>query len=315
MEFAPGFRCLFLPCLAQLLFLQEGKRIRPLSTKIRQNTDLVVMHMTVIDHKGNLVPGLEQGSFQVFEDSVSQPIETFTQEDIPSTIGLVIDNSASMRTKRPDVNAAALAFAKSSNPQDQMFVVNFSDSVGFALPDDTPFTSQPAELQQALSRVLPEGRTALYDGLYYALEHLKEGDRDKKALILISDGGDNASKRTIEGIKGMAMYSNAIIYAIGLFDPNDADRNPKVLKQLAEVTGGEAFFPDSSKDVPAICEKIALNIRRQYMLAYAPLNQKMDGAFRKVQIRVSGTDHGHLNVRTRAGYFAPSASQSSPGGD
>lgn len=306
-----GTRPMFLLITSLLLTFASlpslGQNNPPSEYKIRQSTDLVVLHLTVTDRKGDLVPGLPQQTFQVYEDSVQQPIETFNQEDIPATVGILVDNSNSMDSKRPDVNAAALAFARSSNPQDQMFVVNFSDAVGFSLPAGMPFTNQPAELEKALAHGVPQGRTALYDALYYAMQHLKRGDRDKKALIVISDGGDNQSTHSLQSIKEMAMNSNAIIYAVGLVDPDEPDHNPKVLRQLAQLTGGEAFFPSSSKDVLPICEKIALDIRRQYTISYVPLNKTADGAFRKIEIRVMKGNHGHLNVRTRTGYFAPSA--------
>ena len=217
-----------------------------------------------------------------------------------------------MKPKRPDVIAAALAFARSSNPQDQMFVVNFNEKVSFGLPETTPFTDQVAQLEVALSRIAADGQTALYDAMAAALEHLKQGSRDKKVLIVISDGGDNASQRNLARIMTMTRQSDAIIYTIGIFDAQDEDRNPHVLRQLARDTGGETFLPESLKDLAPICERIAHDIRNQYTLTYVPTNRKRDGTYRAIQVKASGQARGRLTVRTRAGYFAPSSSQPSP---
>ncbi|MGB9123239.1 MAG: VWA domain-containing protein, partial [Candidatus Angelobacter sp.] len=159
---------------------------------IRIESDLVVLHATVHNQKGVLVSGLGKNDFQVYEDGVLQQIKSFSHDDIPVSVGLVIDNSGSMVPKRSHVIAAALAFARSSNPQDQMFVVNFNERVSFGLPDGAPFTDQVPQLELALARVAANGETALYDAVAVALDHLNLGNRDKKVLIVISDGGDNA---------------------------------------------------------------------------------------------------------------------------
>jgi VWFA-related protein len=266
---------------------------------------MVVLSATAEDHKHIPVSGLGEDDFQVYEDGVLQPIKQFSHEDIPVTVGLVIDNSGSMSTKRADVIAAALAFARSSNPQDQMFVVNFNEKVSFGLPDYTLFTDQVAQLEVALSRIASNGETALYDAIAVALEHLRKGTRDKKVLIVISDGGDNASQHKLADIMALAGQPDAIIYTIGIFDEQDADRNPGVLRRLAKDTGGEAFLPKSLKDVAPICERIAHDIRNQYTLAYVPTNKKRDGAYRVIQVKASAPGRGQLLVRTRTGYFAP----------
>jgi len=280
--------------------------------RIRVNTNLVVLHATAQDHKGALVSGLEKDSFQVYEDGAPQQIKYFSHEDVPVTVGLVIDNSGSMGRKRSEVIAAALAFARSSNPHDQMFVVNFNEHVRFGLPPSTPFTGQVSQLEVALSTIITSGQTALYDAVAAALEHLKKGDRDKKVLIVISDGGDNASKRSLPLIMAMAQRTDAIIYTIGLFDEEDDDRNPRVLRQLARDTGGDVFLPQSLKDVVPICERIARDIRNQYTIAYIPANGKQDGTYRAIEVKAKATGRGHLSVRTRAGYRAPLPPQPSP---
>jgi Ca-activated chloride channel family protein len=278
---------------------------------IKVDVDVVVLRATTQDRKNILVSGLNKEDFQVFEDGVLQTIKYFSHDDIPVTVGLVVDNSGSMTPKRHDVITAALAFARSSNPQDQMFVVNFNEKVSFGLPSNTAFTDQPAQLQVALSRVASDGETALYDAVAAALNHLKTGDRDKKVLIIVSDGGDNASQHKLAEITALVAQSNAIIYTIGIFDDQDPDRNPGVLKRLAKETGGEAFLPESLSDVTPICERIARDIRNQYTIAYNPTNKKRDGTYRVVLVKANAPDHRRLTVRTRTGYVAPSSSQPS----
>jgi len=265
------------------------------------NVGEVVLHATVRNRKGTPVAGLSANDFQVFEDRVPQPIKHFSHEDIPVTVGLVIDNSGSMRPKRAEVLAAALAFASSSNPKDQMFLVNFNEHVSFGLPHDTPFTDQADQLKVAMSTVISDGRTALYDAVAVALEHLKNGNRDKKVLIVVSDGADNASRHTKSQMMDLAKQSDAIVYALGIYEPDDPDRSPGVLSDLTKTTGGQAYFPAELKDVLPICERIAHEVRNQYTIVYSPTNQKVDGAYRAIDVHA-----GHeLRVITRAGYFAP----------
>jgi Ca-activated chloride channel family protein len=280
---------------------------------LKVNADLVVLTATVVDHNNALVSGLDKDDFQVYEDSVLQHIKTFSHEDLPVTVGLVIDNSGSMSRKRADVISAALLFAGSSNPRDQMFVVNFNEHVSYGLPANMPFTDRRDRLEQGLNAINTIGETALYDAMATSLDHLQQGKWDKKVLILISDGRDNASKHTLAQVIEMAKHSAAIIYAIGIFDEPDGDQNPGVLKRFAKETGGEAFFPESSKDTASLCEKIARDIRNQYTLAYVPTISKQDSGYRILDVRVSAPGHGRLSVRTRAGYSLNSAPLA-PGG-
>jgi VWFA-related protein len=272
---------------------------------IKINVDLVVLHATVQNHKGIPVSGLGKEDFQVYEDGVLQEIESFSHEDIPVTVGLVIDNSGSMRPKRTEVITAALAFARASNTKDQIFVVNFNEHVSFGLPANTPFTGKTAQLEFALSKVVADGMTALYDAVAAALEHLKKGDRDKQSLIVISDGTDNASRHNLARIMLLARQSEAIIYTIGIYDRDDPDRNPGSLKQLAKATGGEAFLPGSVKNIVQICERIARDIRNQYTITYVPKDIKYDGKYRVIQVKAGAPGRGRLMVHARAGYYAP----------
>jgi Ca-activated chloride channel homolog len=279
---------------------------------IRTNVDLVVLRATVRDGKGAPVSGLKKESFQVYEDKVLQQIESFSHDDIPVTVGLVIDSSGSMRPKRTDVIGAALAFVHSSNPEDQIFVVNFNEHVSLGLPANSPFSSNTAQLEAALSRNVISGMTALYDAIATGLEQLQKSKWDKKVLIVVSDGGDNASKRNLPQVMSMVNQSNAVIYTMGIFDEADEDRNPRVLKQLSRASGGEAFFPKTLQGILPICEQIAHDIRSQYTITFVPTNRKQTGAYRAIDVKAREATGGkRLSVITRAGYSVPSNLQSS----
>jgi VWFA-related protein len=272
--------------------------------RISVDVDLVVLHATVTDQKGRVVSGLREQDFQVYEDGMLQTIKQFGQEDAPVTAGLVVDHSGSMKRKLAEVSAAARAFAQASNPEDQMFVVNFNESVQLGLDPSARFTSDPAQLEQAISTAPASGRTALYDAIAKAVEQLKAGTLEKKVLLAISDGGDNASTHTLPQTLKLAEQSSAIIYAVGIFDEDDPDRNPKVLRHLAESTGGLAFFPSQIDQVTEICGRIARDIRNQYTIAYAPANPAKPGEYRSIRVVASAPHHGKLLVRTRTGYRA-----------
>lgn len=299
------FFLIFLPGIATSQQLPGPPNLKAGPYTIQVDVNMVVLHATVQNRKGVLVSGLGQNDFQVYEDGVLQQIKFFSHEDIPVTVGLVVDNSGSMMPKVHEVITAALAFAHSSNPQDQMFVVSFNEHVRFGLPANTLFTDQPSQLEAALSRYHPDGQTALYDAVATALEHLKKGNRDKKVLIVISDGADNASQHSFAQVMAMAVQSDAIIYALGLFEEDDPDKNPGVLKRLAKATGGEAFMPESIKEIVPICEQVARDIRNQYTTAYISTNQEQDGTYRVIEMKAAAPGRERLIVRTRAGYNAP----------
>jgi Ca-activated chloride channel homolog len=268
------------------------------------DVDLVVLHATVRDRQGKFVPGLKKEDFHVFEDGRPQAVRLFRHEDMPVSVGLVVDNSLSMSGKRGDVTAAALAFSRSSNPLDQMFIVNFNQRVSFGLPPSEAFTASASELEKALNGFPAYGMTALYDAIEDGLAHLKMATAEKKVLIVVSDGGDNASRHTLSQVLGDAERSDAIIYTIGIFDEFDGDQNPGVLRRIARATGGETFLPSASADVTPICERIAADIRHQYTIGYAPSNQKFDGSYRTVKVTAAKAHQGKVFVRTRAGYIA-----------
>jgi VWFA-related protein len=283
----------------------------PAST-IRVNVDVVVLHASAQNHKGVLVSGLGKTDFQIYEDGALQQIKTFSHDDIPVTVGLVVDSSGSMRPKQQEVSAAVVAFAHSSHPQDQMFIVSFNENVRFALPPTLAFTDQADELEHALSNTLPNGKTALYDAVAVALQYLKNGRRDKRVLIVVSDGADNASRHQREQMMTLASQSDAIIYTVGLFEEEEPDQDPRTLKRLAQATGGEAFLPESVKEVVPVFEKIARDIRNQYTLTYSPANQNLDGSYRTVRVTAVTPGRGRVKVRTRSGYYAPSRPHPKP---
>jgi len=261
--------------------------------------------VTVTNHKGEFVPNLAASDFRVYEAGRLQQITLFEPEDVPVTVGLVVDNSGSMAAKRPEVVAASLAFVQSSNPGDQMFVVNFNQRVSLGLPTSVPFTSDLHQLRAALAGQRPVGNTALYDGVATALEHLKTGSRDRKALIVVTDGGDNASHMTFQDLLTMAQSSNAVIYTIGIFDHSYSGENPQALSRLAKATGGRAYFPDSVSEVSHVSEQIARDIRHQYTIGYIPTFRAAEGQYHTIRVTAKATGLGKLYVRTRTGYLIP----------
>jgi Ca-activated chloride channel homolog len=271
---------------------------------ISVNVELVALNATVRNGKGGFVSGLHKQDFRVYEDGRLQTIRLFQHEDVPVAVGLVVDNSGSMKRKRTDVAAAALAFVRLSNPEDEMFILNFNENVAFGLPNTKLFSARPSELVEALMGVPARGRTALYDAIEAGLVHLRKARRNKQVLIVISDGGDNASKHTLDQVLQDAGRSDAMIYTIGLFDEYDKDRNPRVLKRIARVTGGEAFLPAEASAVVNTCQSIARDIRNQYTIGYAPENQDLDGVYRQIRVSVAGRRGGKMFVRTRDGYIA-----------
>ncbi len=276
----------------------------PEAFKLSVNVDLVVLQATVRDRAGHTVMELGQRDFQVFEDGAPQRIRLFRHEDTPVTVGLVIDHSGSMREKLAEVTAGAQAFVHSSNPNDQMFVVNFNETVSLGLPVGMRFSDSADQLGSSIWGSPAIGTTALYDAIVEGLNRLRQGTSDKKVLIVISDGGDNASKASLERVLKMTEQSSAMIYTIGIFDPLDPDKNPKVLRRLAQESGGEAFFPAHLSETVEICERIARDIRDQYTIGYSSANAKRDGSYHKVRITTQTEDKGKLSVRTRAGYSA-----------
>ena len=278
----------------------------PGSFRISVDVRLVVLQATVTDRQGSLVTNLGEEEFEVYENGVPQQIRLFRNEDVPVTVGLVVDHSTTMRPKIAEVAAAARTFARSSNPEDEMFVVNFHEMASLGLPIGMRFTHNVTSLQDAIINAPTGGQTALYDAVALGLGELQAGSRDKKVLIVVSDGGDNASRRSLDQVMDLAGQSSAVIYTVGIFDAQDPDGNPRVLKRLASATGGEAFFPGQLDEVVAICERIARDIRHQYTMGYVPGNPARDGSYRAIRLLARIKGQGKLSVRTRTGYRADS---------
>jgi Ca-activated chloride channel family protein len=269
---------------------------------ISVETNLVMLPVTVVDRRGQFVGGLTREQFTVFDNDEAQPIQFFTSEDIPTTVGLVIDCSSSMRTRRADVTAAGTAFAESAHPLDELFTLNFNEAVWPGLPPGMTFADNPAQLHRALARAPANGMTALYDAIDRALDYLQLGTRDRRALIVVSDGGDNASSHTLASVLDIARRTNAIIHAVSLPDEDRNDAKPDVLRKLAHETGGTVFSPKNADGVRRAFEEIGRDLRSGYMLGLSP-PEGNDG-FRTIRVVADAGDGRALTARTRAGYYA-----------
>lgn len=275
-------------------------------TVFRTATRVVDLHATVVDRNGHLITNLPREAFTVSENGVKQEIRSFKREDVPVSMGLIIDNSGSMRDKRAKVEAAALALVRDSNPQDEVFVVNFDDEPHLDLPRGKDFTSDLEEMEQALQRIDSRGGTAMRDAIKMSIDHLKKkAHRDKKVLVVVTDGNDNSSIVSLEDLLKTAQQSGVLIYSVGLLseeEHGEARHAERALRGLAAATGGEAFFPREVSEVERIAHLVARDIRNQYSIVYAPANQSMDGTFRQIKVLAKGP--GSPTVRTRSGYYA-----------
>ncbi len=273
-----------------------------LFAQFRSDTRLVVLHASVVDKKGKLVTNLDRSAFKVFENGQPQEVKIFRREDVPVSLGIIIDDSGSMMTKRSRVEAAALAMVRESNPQDEVFIVNFNDDAFL----DVPFTSDPRKLEQGLARIDSRGGTAMRDAINMSLDYMKqEAKKDKKVLLVITDGNDNASTATLEKLVARSNQSDTLVYAIGLFtdeEKHEASKARRALQELTNETGGLAFYPKDVNEVQSLAVEIAHDIRNQYTIAYTPTVQALDGSYR--QIKVTAEAPGKPVVRTRSGYYA-----------
>ena len=269
----------------------------------RKDVDEVLLHATVIDDKQHIVTTLDRGAFTVFEDGKPQNIISFHHVDIPVAMGIVIDNSGSMREKRNKVNQAALNLVRSSNPKDEVFVVNFNDEYYL----DQDFTNDLLKLKEALEKIDARGGTALYDAVVASAEHLKRFARlEKKVLFVVTDGEDNASNETLEqAVKHLQEENGPSVYAIGILgDEEHPKRAKKALDIIAQHTGGIAFFPKTLDEVDAISKSVATDIRNQYAIGYKPTKPRADGGFRQIRVEAKAKGHGKMMVRTKSGYYA-----------
>jgi Ca-activated chloride channel homolog len=269
----------------------------------RKDVDEVLLHATVIDDNKHLVTNLDRSAFTVFEDGKPQNIVSFHHEDIPVAMGIVIDNSGSMREKRNKVNQAALNLVRSSNPQDEVFVVNFNDEYYL----DQDFTNDLLKLKEALEKIDARGGTALYDAVVASADHLKKNARlEKKVLFVVTDGEDNASNESLEqAVKQLQEEDGPSVYAIGILgDEEHPKRAKRALEIIAQRTGGIAFFPKTLDEVDEISRSVAHDIRNQYTIGYKPANPRGTGGFRVVRVEAKAKGHGKMTVRTKSGYYA-----------
>jgi VWFA-related protein len=281
------------------------------SATFKLDTQLVPLYVSVIDKNGKMVTNLPQSAFKVFENNVEQTLKIFNREDVPVSMGIIIDNSGSMREKRPKVAAAALELIKASNPQDEVFIVDFND-VAYL---DAEFTSNIKKLEQVLDKIDTRGGTAMRDAISMSIDYAKEkGKKSKKVLLVITDGNDNTSNETLEQLVRKARQSEVLIYSIGLLndeEPREGKAAKRALNELAIASGGLAYYPKTLGEVESITPQIAHEIRNQYILAYSPLNTALDGTFRAIKVTVKAP--GNPTVRVRNGYFATPAPAAKPG--
>jgi VWFA-related protein len=266
-------------------------------------TKLVILPVTVSDKNGKLVPNLPQSAFKVLENGAEQPIKVFKREDVPVSLGIIIDNSGSMRDKRVKVETASADLVKNSNPQDEVFVVNFNDEAFL----DVPFTNDIKKLEQGLARIDSRGGTAMRDAISMSIDYMKEtGKKEKKVLLVVTDGNDTASTGTLEKVVAKAQRSEILVYAIGLLNEEERREAKKAKRALDEMTtasGGLSYYPKDLTDVDKIALQVAHEIRNQYTIGYTPTLQALDGSFRTIKVMVSGAGRSAL-VRTRTGYYA-----------
>ncbi len=270
--------------------------------QFRADTRLVVLHASVTDKKGKLLTNLNRDAFKVYENGQLQQVKIFRREDVPVSLGIIIDDSGSMATKRARVEAAALAMVRESNPQDEVFIVNFNDEPFL----DVPFTNDVHKLEQGLARIDSRGGTAMRDAISSSLDYMKEkAKKDKKVLMVITDGNDNASNISLEKVVARSNQSDTLVYAIGLFteeERHEATKARRALNELTGATGGLAFYPKEVVEVQSLAVEVAHDIRSQYTIAYSPSLQQLDGSYRQIKVTVSAP--GKPVVRTRSGYYA-----------
>jgi Ca-activated chloride channel family protein len=269
----------------------------------KRDVDEVLLHASVIDDKQHIVTNLDRGAFTVFEDGKPQNIISFRHEDIPVSMGIVIDNSGSMREKRSKVNQAALNLVRASNPKDEVFIVNFNDEYYL----DQDFTNDLLRMKEALEKIDARGGTSLYDAVVASADHLKRFARlERKVIFVVTDGEDNASNETLEqAVKQLQIENGPSVYAIGILgDEEHPKRARKALEIMTQRTGGIAFFPKTLDEVDEISRTVAHDIRNQYTIGYKPTNPRGAGGFRAVRIEAKGKGRSKMSVRTKSGYYA-----------
>jgi Ca-activated chloride channel family protein len=269
---------------------------------IRKDVDEVLLHASVVDEKQHIVTNLDKSAFTVYEDGKPQNIISFHHEDIPVAMGIVIDNSGSMREKRAKVNQAALNLVRSSNPQDEVFVVNFNDEIFI----DQDFTNDLLKLKEALEKIDARGGTALYDAVVASAENFKVARLERRVIFVVTDGEDNSSREHLEeAVKQLQEENGPSVYAIGILgDEEHPKRAKRALEIIAQRTGGLAFFPKTLDEVDEISRQVAHDIRNQYTIGYKPTNPRTSGGFRQIRVEAKVKGHSKMVVRTKSGYYA-----------
>lgn len=276
---------------------------------ISVDSSLVLVPTQVTDVIGTPITDLHKGDFKIFEDGVEQPITNFAQDDAPLSIGILFDISGSMRNKIHKSTEAAAEFFKTANPQDEFFLIEFSERPKLTVP----FTSDPNDVYDRIAHAKPFGRTALLDAIHMAMVEMKHARNNRKALVIVSDGGDNRSRHTEREIKNAMLESDLQVYAMGIFDPGDNPKRsveeqngPKLLRELADQSGGREYTVNSLNDLPAISARIGNQLRNEYLLGYTPINGDRDGKYRMIQVRVvPQAEIPDLRVYYRHGYYSP----------
>lgn len=301
----------FLPFILAFAVLAAPSAQEPAAKpNFSSQSELVVLHVAVKDRRGGYVSGLAQESFRVLEDRRPQAISFFNSQEAPVTVGLLIDASGSMAPNRMMVIAASMAFTKAMNPQDEFFVLGFNENIHTPLPPDKPFTNSEPALRIALVQAIKaRGQTAIYDALHTGLDYVQKGGFERQVLIVLSDGGDNASDTTKAQVLANAQASNAVIYTIALVDPLDTDADPGFLRQLSEASGGVAFRPRNAGEIEEILQRVARDIRNMYTIGYVPsataaARRARQEGLRRVTVDVRLPTGQKLNVRTRRAYRA-----------
>jgi Ca-activated chloride channel family protein len=273
---------------------------------IRKSVDLVLVPVTITDKMNQMITGLDKENFKLYENKREQPIEHFSSEDAPVSIGIILDTSTSMNPKINRAQEAVREFCKAANPEDEYFLITFADQPNAA----TQFISDPEEFQRQLVYAVPHGKTALLDAVYLGLQKMDAAKHPRRALLIISDGGDNHSRYTEHEVVSQVKESNVAVYAIGIYDhsfPTEEELlGPRLLSTIAQVSGGRAFSVDDPNDLPAIASKVGEELRNQYVLGYRPQDMQRDGKWHNIRVKLQGSRRwSFLNVHARTGYYAP----------
>ncbi|HEY2821271.1 MAG TPA: VWA domain-containing protein [Candidatus Acidoferrum sp.] len=286
-----------------------GTKLKP-QIGLKLDVDLALVNVTVTDPYNRLVTGLDPDNFRVYEDNVEQEVVTFSSEDVPISIGVIFDMSGSMTNKIGKAREAAIQFFKTANPQDEFFLVSFNERAELT----SAFTNSVEDLQSRMMLAAPKGRTALLDAIYLGLSQMRGAKNGKRALLILSDGGDNHSRYNESDIKRLVKEADTQLYAIGIFDPlgyrnrtPEELNGPSLLSEVTEMTGGRVFAVENLNDLPDIASKIGMELRNQYVLGYRPSNKAHDARWRKIKIKLRAPKGlPPLNVYSKTGYYAPS---------